>query len=413
MRVLIAGFDLFRSVGGGQTFYRGIIEANPQIEFAYLRDREPENAARPANAKPLAYRAHYGNHSLAGFAEPDSPNWAIHDFLSANNIARAASGQKFDVVDTPDYDRQGMFLRPALERHGGTVGKVFLSMHGGISTTVALNWGGSGKKLKHLETLERLQYGAADGRYFISPWYRDEWAGYSPLASHYLDPMTFFRPPPPPKYRPLPGPPSLLFVGRTEKRKGPQLFVQMAWWLPHESYRDALIVGPDVRDDHGKSSTEHLREMAQLRKLGYRVRFESTKTHAELAELYASNVLTVTPSQYDTLNLVALESLFAGCPTVIGNGAGACQYLRERFPGLPFVELDLKRFYGGIPSVEDALTNYEARRRELSEYLAKADFAPNSPPLRDIYATPVSRDSLLANECENIERKLGEQLVGV
>ena len=73
MRVLIAGFDLFRSVGGGQTFYRGIIEANPEIEFCYLREREPENAARPANAKPLAYRAHYGHHSLEGFAEPDAP----------------------------------------------------------------------------------------------------------------------------------------------------------------------------------------------------------------------------------------------------------------------------------------------------------------------------------------------------
>jgi glycosyltransferase involved in cell wall biosynthesis len=410
MRVLIAGFDLFHSVGGGQTFYRGAIETNPGVEFYYLRDREPEAAPRPANAHALAYRTVYSPASLGGYAEPDAPGWQVHDFLTANNIARAAAGMTFDVVDTPDYERYGHLFPGALARHDGAAGKVVLSMHGAISTTVALNWGGTGVPMAHLVHLERLQYAAADGRYFISPWYRDEWKGYSPLPAHDLDPMWVFRPPPRPEYRPQPGPPALLFVGRTEKRKGPHLFVQMAWWLPADSFREAVIVGPAASDPSGKPSDAFLREMADARLIGDRVRIEPTKTHAELTALYAGNTVTLTPSQYDTLNLVALESLFAGCPTVIGSGAGACQYLRERFPGLPFLEFDVRRFYAQLPAVEGLLREYDRHRGALAAALDQADLAPRTPPLADIYRAAAAFDPAARSEAERYDRSLGGYL---
>jgi glycosyltransferase involved in cell wall biosynthesis len=410
MRILIAGFDLFQSVGGGQTFYRGAIEKNPDIEFFYLRDKEPESAPRPANAHPLPYKAVYAPASLAGFAEPDVPGWLIHDFLTTNNIARAAAGRSFDVVDTPDYERYGHLMPGALARHGASAGKVVLSMHGAISTTLALNWGGTGTPMTYLVNLERLQYSAVDGRYFISPWYRDEWKGYSPLPAHDLDPMWIFTPPPRKAYSPNPGPPTLLLVGRTEKRKGPHLFVQMAWWLPADSFREAVVIGPAVTDTNGKSSNDYIRELAEMRKIGHRVRIEPTKTHDELAALYASNAVMVTPSVYDTLNLVAIESLFAGCPTVIGTGAGACQYLRERFPGLPFVECDLHQFYAQLPKVESVLREYDRHRDELAAALDKADLTPRTSPLADIYRAAPAFDAEARAESNWYDRKLGECL---
>jgi glycosyltransferase involved in cell wall biosynthesis len=410
MRVLIAGFDLFQSVGGGQTFYRGVIEKNPGIDFYYLRDREPETAVRPANAHAVAYQAVYSPSSLAGFAEPDVPNWLSHDFLASNNIARAVRGMSFDVVDTPDYERYGHLFPGALKRHGASADKVIVSMHGAISTTLALNWGGSGTPMTHLICLERMQYGAVDGRYFISPWYRDEWKGYSKLPAHDLDPMWFFTAPQRKPYRPNPGAPNLLMVGRTEKRKGPHLFIQMAWWLPPDSYTDAVVIGPAVTDTHGKSSNDLIRELAVMRKISDRVRIEPTKTHAELADLYATNAVMVTPSTYDTLNLVAIEALFTGCPTVIGTGAGACQYLRERFPKLPFVECRLQQFYAQLPKVEKVLREYERHRTELAKALDHLDLSPRTPPLEEIYRATPAFDREIRGDAERFDRKMGEYL---
>lgn len=45
MRVLLVATDLYRTVGGGQTVYRKLISANPEIEFVYLRNAEPSAAA--------------------------------------------------------------------------------------------------------------------------------------------------------------------------------------------------------------------------------------------------------------------------------------------------------------------------------------------------------------------------------
>ena len=394
MKVLIAAFDLFRSVGGGQTFYRSVIERNPGVRFFYFREREPEGVPKPANAFPVNHRPHYGPHSLAGFAEPDAANAAVGDFLAANNLARAASacGHGFDLIDTPDYERLGPFLPGAMRRHGVEVGKVVVSLHGAISTTVALAWGGAGKKPKTTVALERLQYEAADGRYCISPAYRDEWAGYSRLTARYLDPMWFFTPPARRPYRPLPGPPTVLFAGRTDKGKGPHLFVHMVWWLPPDCYRDALVVGPEVTTADGRTSTALLHGMANARRIGHRVRIEGAKTPAELAELFATNVLPVVSSLHDTLNLVALEALFGGCPVVVSTGAGAVKYLRERFPAVPFVAFDLANFYAELPKVEDALRRYDDRRAELDRALAGVDFTPSTPPLSAIYEADAEPD---------------------
>ena len=56
MKVLIADFDLFSKVGGGQTFYKSIIKKNPKIEFYYLIEKEPLNTSRPLNANVLEYQ---------------------------------------------------------------------------------------------------------------------------------------------------------------------------------------------------------------------------------------------------------------------------------------------------------------------------------------------------------------------
>ena len=64
MKVLIADFDLFAKVGGGQTFYRNLILKNPEINFYYTIRQEARDIQRPANVQVIPYQE---LHFLADF----------------------------------------------------------------------------------------------------------------------------------------------------------------------------------------------------------------------------------------------------------------------------------------------------------------------------------------------------------
>ncbi len=387
MKVLLADFDLFRSVGGGQTFYRGIILRHPHIDFYYFRKSEPEDAVRPDNAHPIEFEEPYNEPDIDG-ADLPPPRWTFAAFRMASNLAHSVAGRSFDVVDFPDYQQLGVFLGPALARHGVEFGRLALSMHGCISTTIALNWNTEGTTT--IRQLEALQYAAVDTRYFISQLYGDEWRALSPLPSHYVDPMWFFSFPERRAYAANAEAPDLNFIGRAEKRKGPHLFLQLAWWLPRASFRHATIIGPEDVHFTGNTSTKQLKAMADLR--SFDLRFHRCMTPTEMGVLFASKSVTVVPSQYDTLNLTALESLFCGCPTMIGSGAGACRYLRERFPELPFEEFDVRDLYANVPRLERILSDYDAYRGRLDSALDRIDLRPQGPGLEEAYATPPATD---------------------
>src|SRR5487761_1302530 len=191
LRVLIADFDLFSKVGGGQTFYRAIIEKNPEIDFSYLTIDERQDAPRPINAHPIKYREHYLGCEWDRYCDVLPPRWSLRSLLLASNIAYSVRGHQFDVVDMPDYEQLGYSLRPALERHNVQVGKLALSMHGTISTSISLNWGGDGKLNRALVLQEEMQHQSVGLRYGLSAAYLDEWRARFDLESHYLSPLRF------------------------------------------------------------------------------------------------------------------------------------------------------------------------------------------------------------------------------
>jgi glycosyltransferase involved in cell wall biosynthesis len=389
MRVLIAAFDLFGIVGGGQTFYRNVIRRNPGVEFVYLRWHEPPGAAVPANARPVEFRGSHLPHEPLADLDPTVPIGAAVQCATACDVARAVAGESFDVVDQPDYYQFGGLLRPALRHFGVRAGRHFLSMHGAVSTAFELNWGSPGPNLD-LRELEQVQYAAADGRYFISAAYRDEWRAASGLEAHLLDPLGFLDLPEPVPYRPATDRPVLRFIGRTEKQKGPHLFLNLLWWLPRDSFAHAEVVGPGAANAGGEPSGRIVEAMARRR--GLPLKLLPPQGPGELAAGFGGRAVTAIPSVRDTLNFVALESLFAGCPAVIGSGAGVCRFLRERFPALPFTEFDVADFYGGVPRVAELLADYDARRAALREALRGLDVAPRGPALTDVYRAAPSFD---------------------
>ncbi|ACB49876.1 unknown [Crocosphaera subtropica ATCC 51142] len=385
MKVLIADFDLFSKVGGGQTFYRSIIKKNPQIQFYYIAEKEPLNSPRPTNATAIPYKEQFLISDFKNFFEVTPPKWVERAFAMASNIAASAEGQQFDIIDVPDYEQWGIFLRPALKQYGIKFNRIALSMHGKISKTLRLDWFDWGQANIPLDLQEKMQYKVADIRYGISKSYLDEWReDIEELESYYYNPLHFFDLPRPTQCLPSTESPTLNFIGRTEKRKGPDIFIDLVWWLPETSYSKAQIIGPHSYNyNNTKSSQTYLQEMIQHRQS--HLRLCPPMKREELTELFASKSLTFLPSRYDTLNLVALESLFSGCPTAVGNGAGVCRFLEETFPEVPFITINIDDIYACLPQLETVLDNYEDYRQHLVDQLSKANLEVSDPNLEDIY----------------------------
>jgi len=400
MKVLIADFDLFAKVGGGQTFYRSIILKNPQIDFYYLAEQEKLETKRPANAHPVSFQEKYFLADINSFFDVNPPKWVYRSFIRANNIAGAIAGMEFDVIDSPDYEQWGIFLHAALNYHQVKFGKIALSLHGKISTTLQLDWFNQGNENIPLVLEEAKQYSTVDLRYGISKSYIDEWKEVSSFKCHYYHPLHFFDLPKPVAEISTNHDPDLNFIGRTERRKGPDIFIDLVWWLAESHYNQANIIGPHSFNDKGTvSSQSFLEEMLKNRNKG--IQLLPPKTQNELMALFATQSVTFVPSRYDTLNLIALESLFSGCPTVIGSGAGVCRLLEESFPEIPFVKIDLDNIYACLSDIDAILTNYSEYRRQLVDRILAVNQTISDPPLIEIYQSSSEHEPEVRQELQN------------
>ena len=377
MKVLLLCNDLFLNIGGGQTIYRTIIESTPDVDFYYYRRREDEiNPLRPANAHVLSIQHDSG---IGVKSDPLAPVHYIGAINQLNLYAKGAAGQSFDVVESPDFEVFGGFIREVFEYHGIRFGRSVLSLHGNISTSIKLNWN-KGQTLS-LEDLEFRQFSRADGVYGISPAYIDRWRQKFERPVEFIDPLYFVnRTPAVPVPNPrTPGRPGLYCIGRLEKLKGPDIFLELARWLPSDLYSDPFIVGGNewvsptaVASDilYGCAAHrgwEHLNYLGQMQP-------------GQLMKLFSDRNMIVLPVRADSLNLVALEALFSGCPVAISSRAGVCAYLDQYWPNLPYVKIDFNNLYGCVESLAEVLRNYDQCRAELKGHLDENPV--NLPPLK-------------------------------
>ena len=392
MRVLLPAVDIFYSVGGGQSFYKQLIKANPDIEFSYLIRNESDKENRPSNSKAIKYDYKFPNlHDLnPSFDFSSVPTWARHAVSDSANIAYSARGLNFDIIDLPDWEQYGCFLRFFLNHFNVKFDKIALSMHGNISTSLYTNWDTSQDDYSSLEFLEKTQYLGADIRYAISEFYIEEWERKTDLRADYLHPLTFFKPEKPNTYLKTSEVPSLLFFGRTEKRKGPDFLTHLAWMLPKNLFTKALIIGPSVPLVNKTTSEDVLNILIKNRNLNIEVK--DSVTQATMKEFFTQSNLTVLPSRYDTFNLVALESLFAGCPVVVGENTGVVGFIKKEFPAMPIHVLPTDDLSTSIDVLQHAIENYHEDRKVLAKILESFDtYTFSSKSLLDIYEQPSKR----------------------
>ena len=365
MRVLIVTLDIYAKVGGGETVYRKLIGANPDIEFVYFRRHEPPGAARPPNARCVPLRHLRSIRTV----QPVVPAARLESLRAASAFAGSVAGQEFDIVELPDYFAFGEFLRDCLAFHHVRFGALVLAMHGSISASLKQRWGAAGNEAVEESRLEYEQFIDADARYAISKRYALEWRTRADLEVHLLDPLAIVGLPGPAPPTLDHGKPDLYCIGRMEGRKGNDLFVEIVRWLDRGAYDRAFHVGDDDYTPNGISSRDILTDIARVREVP--VGFLASQDRAGLARIFQSRSVVILPVRYDPFNLLALESLLSGCPTAVSSGAGVCDYLDERFPGLPHVRIDLENLYGAVPEIEAVLADYDGHRGRLAKELAR------------------------------------------
>lgn len=372
MKVLLVLTNLYKEVGGGQAVYKKIIEATPDVDFFYFTMHETSEFGRPPNAHPVPLLALC---DLRPLTPPPYATYRTSALRAADQIARSVAGQSFDVVDVPDFVTFGGMLKSAFAHHQVNVGRVVLSMHGNISTSIDMNWGADGDHALEQRVLEREQFAAADGIYSISLRYMREWQAIVDRKIHYIDPAHFVIVK---NQRALPplSRPSLYCIGRSERRKGNDLFIELLRWLDPKSFDKAAHIGPR---DHssGTDSADRLKHIATLR--GISVEYQESLNRSELEVLFAASSIVVLPVRYDSFNLVALEALLSGCPVAVSSKAGVCDYLDEMHPNLPYLKLNIENLYGAVADLQNLVEHYGEQRLKLHASLAKAPLMPKTP----------------------------------
>lgn len=366
MKVLLITSNLYNSIGGGQTVYKKIIESTPDVDFFYFITDEPSNIQRPHNAHPVNLM---GRRSLSVLAAPPFASYKIHPLEEADQYARSVAGQSFDLVDVPDFYIFGSALKHAFFHHDVKVGQIVLALHGNISKSIDLNWGSAGNIVLEHIMLEYEQFKTADGVYGISPRYIKEWQKKLSRDVSFINPAYFVNAfvnkevPSDQKIKP-----SLYCIGRSERRKGNDLFIELVRWLNRDSFERAAHVGDQDYGYRGIGSAYLLENIAKQREID--IDYLQTMNTVQMERIYGGRSIVVLPVRYDTLNLVALEALFSGCPVAVSTAAGVCDYLDQQHPELPYIKIDFKDFYGAASRLQDLIDNYDKHREALHSYLA-------------------------------------------
>jgi D-inositol-3-phosphate glycosyltransferase len=118
--------------------------------------------------------------------------------------------------------------------------------------------------------------------------------------------------------------PVLLFVGRLDPFKGPDLLLRAAAMMEEDA--QIVIVGGKLAGD---KELQHLRKLAAELKISRRVQFLGAQPQQDLPTIYSAADITVIPSYHESFGLAAVESLASGTPVVATRSGGLTTIIRD------------------------------------------------------------------------------------
>jgi D-inositol-3-phosphate glycosyltransferase len=145
------------------------------------------------------------------------------------------------------------------------------------------------------------------------------------------------------QYGLAPQQPVLLFAGRLDPFKGPDILLRAAAMMEEEA--QIVVVGGALSGD---DDLQNLRTLATDLGIEQRVRFLGAQPQHVLPLLYSAADVTIIPSYHESFGLVAVESLACGTPVVATRAGGLTTivhnnengYLVPRCPGFFAERLD-------------------------------------------------------------------------
>jgi len=122
--------------------------------------------------------------------------------------------------------------------------------------------------------------------------------------------------------------PVLLFVGRLDPFKGPDLLLRSAAMM--EEKAQIVIVGG--KSSHDKD-TQQLKELAVKLKINKRMQFIEAQPQYKLPAIYSAADVTVVPSYHESFGLAAVESLACNTPVVATRAGGLTAVVQNNETG--------------------------------------------------------------------------------
>lgn len=392
-QVLVVDFDMFSVIGGGQTFYRKLIERNRWADFTYL-SRGPDLARQrqgdlPPNAHPVALRQDLQTAPFERIRQ--MKGLPRHYQEHALKVAASVAGRHFDTVEVPSYIPLGGVLRAAMRLFGVSAERVVLALLGWQSVGIANGYDRAALATvtAAITTMENDGLAAADAVYTISDLHRAENTGRTEHPISVIDMHDALDPPSVKPITALADAPELWFVGRLDGNKGPDVFVEILARLPPGSYASAHVSGPDGGGPVTPTWSQTLLERA--RQLGVAVHYHGALDDDELRRrAFRPDNVVVIPSRADSFNYVAVEALTSGTPVLLSRAAGAAAFIGQHHPDVPLMTMAAGDAADGARVLASFLAGYPASARAFHQAVATCGWpAPRSDFLREVYLAPL------------------------
>lgn len=362
-KVLILTSDIYNKIGGGEKVYRGIIKDNPAVDFFFFSSRKQRSAELPSNAfeiplleKPILDKKHIRDRYKSAFIK--NANLGLNDNeINAAELAEqyssSAKGMQFDIIDIPEYEILGHFIRSALRMNRVKFGLIGVFIHGSLSETLEFEGNISSSDVDEIRELEESQRFVADFFFTLNSWYPEK-LGINPEKCHELSPWLFVE-----KNNSQISSISddlttkLAFFGRWEKRKGVDLLPPLIKLVYRQKI--GLILGGKKMDNlrlfHSTVKACNQRDIE--------LTISSTLDAEEFYGSLSSKDILVIPSRFDSFNLVALEAIVGGRTVAISTQTGAYHFLKNNYPEIYFLEFDPKDLVKSSENISNHLLRVE------------------------------------------------------
>lgn len=271
------------------------------------------------------------------------PTWLWERLVRPRQTARvrlhhAVSGawalrrtrRRFDVVEAPEWKAQGLLLR-ALRR-----GRVVVHVHLPLELEQAWNEASAsrGQRLSHRMELATARLAHArtstsrqtlrrpDGTTWLDeadvtivapPLDLDRWSA-CPAVSDATSP-------------------TVLCVGRLERRKAPELLVAALGRLVDEVPGLRVVFVGGIKTADGRPYDDVVAEVAAQHGVACEI-VPATADPEEVRRRYEAARVVAVPSRFETLSMVALEALACGRPAVVTDAVGAAELIAPTLPEL-------------------------------------------------------------------------------